>query len=103
MINPQSGRVIDRFKTGRRPYRILFAPDGKSFFVTHWADGSLGHYEANDGSPLATVRIGAHPSDMVWRNGGPADPDPDATPLAARIFVAAANTNNVYVVGVTPS
>src|SRR4029078_7603736 len=24
VINPQSGRVIDRFKTGRRPYRILF-------------------------------------------------------------------------------
>src|SRR5215469_13660393 len=34
VVNPQSGLVIDRFKTGRRPYRILFAPDGKSFFVT---------------------------------------------------------------------
>ncbi len=35
VVNPQSGMVISRYKTGRRPYRILFHPDGKSFFVTH--------------------------------------------------------------------
>ncbi|HLH18730.1 MAG TPA: bifunctional YncE family protein/alkaline phosphatase family protein [Bryobacteraceae bacterium] len=103
VINPQSGMVINRFKTGRRPYRILFAPDGKSFFVTHWADGTLGQYDANDGSVLATVRLGAHPTDIVWRNGGAPDADPDDAPaVAARLFVAAANTNNVYVIGVTP-
>src|ERR1035438_7799838 len=34
VINPQSGMIIVRYKTGRRPYRILFHPDGKSFFVT---------------------------------------------------------------------
>ncbi len=34
VINPQSGMVIEQFKTGRRPYRILFHPDGKIFFVT---------------------------------------------------------------------
>ena len=27
VINPQSGMVIDRFRTGRRPYRILFHPE----------------------------------------------------------------------------
>src|ERR1035437_9587428 len=27
VINPQSGMVIERYKTGRRPYRILFHPD----------------------------------------------------------------------------
>ena len=70
VINPQSGMVIDRFKTGRRPYRILFHPDGKSFFVTHWADGTLGHYDTANGSELARVPLGAHPTDMVWRNGG---------------------------------
>jgi YVTN family beta-propeller protein len=35
VVNPQSGMVIGQVKTGRRPYRILFHPDGKSFFVTH--------------------------------------------------------------------
>ena len=72
VINPQSGRVIQRFKTGRRPYRILFHPDGKSFFVTHWADGTMGHYDTATGSSLGTIRIGAHPTDIVWRDGAPA-------------------------------
>ena len=104
VINPQSGMVIQRVKTGRRPYRILFHPDGKSFFVTHWADGTLGHYDAMDGSLLATVRIGAHPTDMVWRDGRPRGRGPGrARPSKARLFVAAANTNNVYAVGVTES
>jgi YVTN family beta-propeller protein len=101
VINPQSGMVIGRYKTGRRPYRILFHPDGKSFFVTHWADGMLGHYDAANGSSLGTVRIGAHPSDMIWRDGGPADAAPGEPTYAARLFVAASNTNNVYAVSVT--
>ncbi len=103
VINPQSGMVIQRVKTGRRPYRILFHPDGKSFFVTHWADGTVGHYDTMDGSLLATVRIGAHPTDMVWRDGGAADADPDEPAYRRRLFVAASNTNNVYTVGVTAS
>ena len=70
VINPQSGMVINRYKTGRRPYRILFHPDGKSFFVTHWADGSMGHYDTATGSAAGDVRIGPHPTDMVWRARG---------------------------------
>ena len=60
VVNPQSGMVIGEYKTGRRPYRILFHPDGKSFFVTHWADGSLGQYDAADGSLMGppAVRVG---------------------------------------------
>jgi len=103
VINPQSGMVIGRFKTGRRPYRILFHPDGKSFFVTHWADGTLAQYDTNNGGVLATVRIGAHASDMVWREGGPGEVAPGEPTWAARLFVAAAHTNNVYVVGVSAS
>ncbi|MGD0201454.1 MAG: bifunctional YncE family protein/alkaline phosphatase family protein [Bryobacteraceae bacterium] len=101
VINPQSGTVIERFKTGRRPYRILFHPDGKSFFVSSWTDGSVYHHQADNGSLLERIRLGAHPTDMVWRAGVPEAPEkPD---WVARLFVAAANTNNVYVVGVTPA
>jgi YVTN family beta-propeller protein len=107
VVNPQSGMVIGQFKTGRRPYRILFHPDGKSFFVTHWADGTLGQYDTAGGALIGQmVRVGAHASDMVWRPGAPdAAPETtaagDAPPYAARIFVAAANTNNVFSLGVT--
>jgi DNA-binding beta-propeller fold protein YncE len=102
VVNPQSGAVILRFKTGRRPYRILFHPDGKSLFVTHWADGTLGHYDAASGQQLALVRIGQHPTDMVWRSGASAPDVAEGEPTwDARLFVAAANTNNVYAVGVS--
>ena len=100
VINPQSGMVVERIKTGRRPYRILFHPDGKSFFVTHWADGTMGHYDTASGNLLATVRIGAHPTDMVWRPGA-SEGEEGEPKWAARLFVAAANTNNVYAVGVS--
>jgi DNA-binding beta-propeller fold protein YncE len=103
VVNPQSGMVIGEYKTGRRPYRILFHPDGKSYFVTHWADGTMGHYDAASGAPLATVRVGAHASDMIWRNGGPETTDDRPAAYVARIFVAAANTNNIFAIGVTGS
>jgi DNA-binding beta-propeller fold protein YncE len=102
VVNPQSGVVIERFKTGRRPYRILFHPDGKSFFVTSWSDGTLGHYNVADGSLLSSLRLGAHPTDMVWREGKN-DPAEGESGWAARLFVTAANTNNVYTVGVSES
>jgi YVTN family beta-propeller protein len=101
VINPQSGTVIDRFKTGRRPYRILFHPDGKSFFVTSWADGAMYHHQTTNGQQLQMVRLGAHPTDMVWRDRGAASQDGDEARWKARIFVSAANTNNVYAVAVS--
>ncbi len=102
VVNPQSGMVIGQFKTGRRPYRILFHPDGKTFFVSHWADGTVGQYDAAGGSLIGqAVRVGAHASDMLWRDGAPETAAGEAPPYMARIFVAAANTNQVFALGVT--
>ena len=103
VVNPQSGIVIDHFKTGRRPYRILFHPDGKSFFVTSWADGTLHHQQTNNGSHVAdaAARRASHRHGLARsrRALGPkkATNQPN---WKARIFVSAANTNNVYSVGV---
>ena len=110
VLNPQSGMAIGKVKTGRRPYRILFHPDGKSFFVTHWADGTVGQYDTAGPTLIGQpVRVGAHASDMLWRDGAPdttlgAAPETAGTaapPYTARIFVAAANTNNVFSLSVT--
>ena len=109
VVNTQSGIVIDRFKTGRRPYRILFNPDGKSFYVTSWADGSLYHHQTSNGALVQTLRLGAHPTDMVWRDRATRAEEGEEGETAqqpsfkARIFVSAANTNNVYSVGVSDS
>jgi DNA-binding beta-propeller fold protein YncE len=101
VVNPQSGMVIDRFKTGRRPYRIVFHPDGQTYFVSSWADGSVSHYETANGNLLVRVPVAAHPTDMIWRDGAPADTAPGEPTWTARLFVAAANTNNVYSIAVT--
>jgi YVTN family beta-propeller protein len=98
VINPQSGMVIEKFKTGRRPYRILFHPDGKSYFVSHWADGNFGRYESANGNLLVSTRVGPHPTDMLWVPGKVESED-DEVKWVARLFVAAANTNNVYTFG----
>ena len=110
VINPQSGRVIERWKTGRRPYRILFAPDGKTFFVSGWGDSSLYQHNATTGERMARIGLGPHATDMVLSARKPdapvGDDDDDKTKAppapdwSYRIFVTAANTNNVYVVGV---
>jgi DNA-binding beta-propeller fold protein YncE len=101
VVNPQSGMVLNRFKTGRRPYRILFHPDGQSFFVTLWADGSVGHYETANGNLLMRLPLAPHPTDMVWSAGAPSETPPGEPTWTARLFVAAANTNNVYAIAVT--
>jgi YVTN family beta-propeller protein len=103
VINPQSGRVIEEIPSGRRPYRILFHPDGRSFFVSSWADGVVRRLEAETGRPLGVLRAGPHPTDMLWRDkkiAAEAGAEPDWT---ARLFVAAAHTNSVYVYGANES
>lgn len=106
VINPQSGRVIDRFKTGRRPYRILFHPDGKSYFVTSWADGTLYHHDADKGELKQRLRLGPHTTDMLLTARKPGKPEAEekegeAWPYTHRLFITASNSNRVYVVGVT--
>jgi YVTN family beta-propeller protein len=100
VINTQSGMLIDHVKTGRRPYRILFNPDGKSFYVTSWTDGTLGRYETASGNQLANVRLGPHTTDVVWLTGK-SEPVEGEVPYVARLFVSASNTNSVYSLGVS--
>ena len=108
IINPQSGMLIGEVKTGRRPYRILFPKELKTFFVSSWADGSVSQFQTADNAPLGTIRLGAHTVDMLWKSGlpegiGDADDDPANKDLRGRLFVAAANTNSVFSVGLSES
>ena len=100
VINPQSGRVIDRFKTGRRPYRILFHPDGRSYFVSSWADASVYQYNTVNGEEIGRIRLGSHPTDMVLSTYSPESDRPAGLNPKYRLFVAVANTNEVFAVGI---
>jgi len=98
VINAQSGQVTGALKSGRRPYRILFHPDGQSYFVSSWADASVYEYTLPSGTEMARVRVGAHPTELILSNRK--IPGEQNT-WQYRLFVAAANTNDVFVLGVT--
>ncbi|MDP9112679.1 MAG: YncE family protein [Acidobacteriota bacterium] len=101
VINPQSGRVIERFKSGRRPFRILFHPDGRSYFVSSWADASVYQYNAANGEEIGRIRLGSHTADMVLSSYLPAAEEGQSAPAGKyRLFAAAANTNEVFVVSI---
>ncbi|HEY7334378.1 MAG TPA: alkaline phosphatase family protein [Bryobacteraceae bacterium] len=95
VIDAQTGRVTAHYKTGRRPYKILMHPDGKSFFVSSWADGAVYQHDARTGSEMSSIRLGPHTTDMVLSDRKVSDED-----KGFRIFVAASNTNSVFAVRV---
>jgi DNA-binding beta-propeller fold protein YncE len=98
VLNLQSGKRLDTWKTGRRPYRILVTPSGKQLIISSWADAALYQHEAATGILLTKVRVGAHPTDLLWVNK-PSPSQEGAAKFPARLFVAAANTNSVYSFG----
>ena len=117
VMNASTGFVVREFATGFRPYRLLMSPSGKALFVSHWAESSIGVYSLDDGRLLEKAPVGPHPTDMLIRPEStdelaPAeassevsseDPLLDDSPITARLFVACANTNSVWSLGLTQS
>jgi DNA-binding beta-propeller fold protein YncE len=100
VINLQSGRLIERWKCGRRPYRILIPPGGQTMLVSSWADASVYRYNSVTGAQISMLRVAQHPTDMLWLNKPAATEDANEAKYSARLFVAAANTNSVYAFGI---
>jgi DNA-binding beta-propeller fold protein YncE len=100
VIDVRAGKYLGSWKTGRRPYRIMVAPKGNQLLVSAWGDGAICVHNTKDGSIAAKIRVGAHPTDMLWINQPPPT-DEGQSSYTGRIFVTAANTNNTYSFGVT--
>ena len=100
VINLQTGALTDRWKTGRRPYRIVVMPGGRQLLVSSWADGAVYQHEVSNGTEIGKTRVGPHPTDMLLINR-PAPSEKGESNYTARLFVTAGNTNNVYSIGIT--
>jgi len=100
VINLQSGQLLGQWKVCRRPYRVIVPPGGAQLIVSSWGDGAIYQYDTRNGNQIGKTRIGPHTTDMLWVNQPP-PADQGTSSYAARLFVAAANTNNVYSLGVT--
>ncbi len=99
VISLDSGQTLHHWKTGRRPYRLVLSPGGKELLVSSWAEGTVYEHNTSDGAQIGKVRVGAHPTDMIWINR-PYGEGSQAH-YVGRVFVAAANTNNVFSYGVS--
>ncbi len=100
VLNALTGFKVTEIPTGRRPYRTVFAPDGRTFYVSHWADSAVGQYSVADGSRLDTIRVGMNPTDLLYLPGKN-DAAENEPAYVGRLFVACANTNSVFVLGVS--
>lgn len=100
VLNLQTGQLIERWKTGRRPYRILVVPGGRRLYVSSWADGSVTQLDAASGTLLTTTRVGPHATDLLLLSQPPPTED-GRSDAVARLFITASNTNNVYSYGVS--
>jgi DNA-binding beta-propeller fold protein YncE len=100
-INLQSGKMVDHWKTGRRPYRIIVSPDGAHLLISSWAENVIYEHESGTGVLITKLRVGSHPTDMLWINK-PFTKENNGTTYSGRLFVAASNSNSVYSFGVMP-
>jgi DNA-binding beta-propeller fold protein YncE len=99
-VNLQSGKTVDHWKTGRRPYRILVSPNGAQLLVSSWAEGAVYIHQSGTGVLITKLRVGAHPTEMLWINKA-FTPENNGAAYRGRLFVSASNTNSVFSFGVT--
>jgi DNA-binding beta-propeller fold protein YncE len=100
VLDLREGKYLGSWKTGRRPYRVMLAPNGKDILVTAWGDGVICVHDTSNGAITAKIRVGAHPTDMLWIDKPPPSAEGKSS-YTGRLFVTASNTNNTYAFGVT--
>jgi len=81
-----SGQVAQTVELPAEAYTTLAAPDGKTLFVSLWGGAKVLLFDAATLAPRGEVAVGEHPNAMTLSKDG------------ARLFVACANTNEVWVV-----
>jgi DNA-binding beta-propeller fold protein YncE len=101
VVDVSAGKYLGSWKTGRRPYRIMVAPSGHELLVTAWGESAIYVHNDKDGKVVTKIRLGAHPTDMLWIDKPPAAEEGQSSSYTGRVFVTSANTNNTYVFGVT--
>jgi DNA-binding beta-propeller fold protein YncE len=102
-LNASSGIRIGGFRTGARPYRIRLGLEPDTMWISHWGGASVGLYRISEGRMLQAVPTGGLPADFLIVPGElePGPGEEDSPPIVARLFVVSANTNSVWVYGLT--
>jgi YVTN family beta-propeller protein len=86
VLDLESRRVLKTVSLPAEPYTCLVSRDGKTLFVSSWGGARVLLFDPETLESRGEVATGEHPSAMA------------ESPDGARIFVACANTNAVWVV-----
>lgn len=86
MIDLASGQITRTARLEAEPYSVLTSNDGRTVFVSLWGGAKLLTFDAATLERRGEVAVGEHPNAMVQSRDG------------ARLFVACANTNAVWVI-----
>ena len=88
VVDPSSGRVVQRFSTDHYPYAVEVAPDGK-VYVSAWGSNTISVFRAfADGtlSNAGRLVVGPRPSALA------------TSPDGSRLFAALAGTDQIAIV-----
>ena len=88
VVDPSSGRVVQRFSTDHYPYAVQVAPDG-GVYVSAWGSNTISIFRAfADGtlSNAGRLVVGPRPSALTM------------SPDGSRLFVALASTDQIAIV-----
>jgi YVTN family beta-propeller protein len=85
VVNPATGKVVDRAPVGHLPFGVALSQDGARVFVTNWGARTVSVLDASTRAFIRTVRVGTHPAAIV------------ASPTANEIYVANADSDSVSV------
>ena len=86
VVDLQRGRVRQTLDLPAEAYTALTTPDGRTLFVSLWGGAKILFFDAATLAPVGEVTVGEHPNAMALSKD------------AARLFVACANTNAVWVI-----
>ncbi len=85
VFDTKTRQIVTRIPVDVNPYELVFAPDGRSLYVSNWASSSVSVIDTNQNQVVATIGVGSNPNDMKLSNDG-------------RLFVACSNDNTVHVI-----
>jgi YVTN family beta-propeller protein len=84
-LSPPNYEVEASATSGYGAYRTAISPDGMILAVSNWGDESISFFSTAALAPIARLKVGIHPNDLVFGPDG-------------RLFVSNAGSNSVSII-----
>ncbi len=85
VVDPNSGKVGDKWKAQSHPYTCALGVDGRYLYVSNWGDKSVSALDMESGEEAGHIAVGMRPNEMAVAPDG-------------RLFVTCAGDNTVHVI-----